>query len=138
MRSNGSHLYGPRVGLVDSSRGRRRSSEARTAAQRTAAQWPTRCEVEWSAVLRPTSAGVALRHRTAPRFCSSSAFSLYTSTGKHTQHFRHNLQHHRTITLDAAPMTDYIIYFYVHCNFICGLSDVIIKTFSQSVIIDIL
>jgi len=29
--------------------------------------------------------------------------------------------------------TDYIIYLYVHCNFICGLSDVIIKTFSQSV-----
>ena len=28
--------------------------------------------------------------------------------------------------------TDYIIYLYMHCNFICGLSDVIIKTFSQS------
>ena len=29
--------------------------------------------------------------------------------------------------------TDYIIYLYMHCNFICGPSDVIIKTFSQSV-----
>ena len=29
--------------------------------------------------------------------------------------------------------TDYIIYLYTHCNFICGLSHVIIKTFSQSV-----
>ena len=29
--------------------------------------------------------------------------------------------------------TGYIIYLYVHCNFICGLSDVITKTFSQSV-----
>ena len=29
--------------------------------------------------------------------------------------------------------TDYIIYLYVHCNFICGLSDVIIKhSVSQS------
>ena len=28
--------------------------------------------------------------------------------------------------------TDYITYLYMHCNFICGLSDVIIKTFSQS------
>jgi len=28
---------------------------------------------------------------------------------------------------------DYNIYVYIHCNFICGLSDVIIKTFSQSV-----
>jgi len=29
--------------------------------------------------------------------------------------------------------TDCIIYLYMLCNFICGLSDVIIKTFSQSV-----
>ena len=29
--------------------------------------------------------------------------------------------------------TDCIIHLYVHCNFICGLSDVMIKTFSQSV-----
>jgi len=28
---------------------------------------------------------------------------------------------------------DYVIYLYMHCNFICGLSDVVIKTFSQSV-----
>jgi len=27
---------------------------------------------------------------------------------------------------------DYNIYVHIHCNFICGLSDVIIKTFSQS------
>jgi len=30
------------------------------------------------------------------------------------------------------------IYVYMHCIFICGLSDVIIKTFSQSVSIDLL
>ena len=137
MRSNGSHLYGPRVGLVDSSRGRRLAA----AAQKRAPQRSGRLAVKSSCQRscdRPTSAGVALRHQTVPRFCSISAVSLYTSTGKHTQHFHHNLQLHRTITLDAAPMTHYIIYFYVHCNFICGLSDVIIKTFSQSVIIDIL
>jgi len=28
---------------------------------------------------------------------------------------------------------DYVIYLYMHCNFICGLSDVVIKTFSQSI-----
>jgi len=31
--------------------------------------------------------------------------------------------------------TDYIIYLYILCNFICGSSDVIIRTFSQTVFV---
>jgi len=95
-----------------------------------------------------------------------------------TSYFHHNLQRHRTITSDTAPMTDNCIntkdtwvtvilwqhyYIKMHtdsvtyvnansrpsfsssfivqtlsfmhctCNFVCGLSDVIIKTLSQSV-----
>jgi len=36
-------------------------------------------------------------------------------------------------TVLFAVHADYNIYEHIDCNFICGLSDVIIKTFSQSV-----
>jgi len=38
-----------------------------------------------------------------------------------------------TEALRYPVYTDFNIYVHVHCNFICGLSDVIIKTFSQPV-----
>jgi len=74
-------------------------------------KWPILCRVGRRTLLQPTKA----------------MYSYYNGS-------RLDLPYVKSRSINAVfYCRDYIIYLYMHCNFICGLSDVVIRTFSQSV-----
>jgi len=92
MRSNGSHLYGPRVGLVDSSRGRRLAA----AAQKRAPQRSGRLAVKSSCLATdirrrctatPDRTAVLLQFCVLALYVDGYAYATFSSQSAASQNY---------------------------------------------------